>query len=246
MKKQLNLLLPGLIVVWLGCVFIGILSVGMVGVTKYTVPPQRAVIIPATSRPTFTATAAPPTITPLPTATPIVPATATPTPTATPTVPPTATATPSPFPSPTPLPPEPTRSASTSTSAPPTATPAPALLFAFTVLESAQFETSHTDFDVFIAVTDQNNTPLAGYKVVGEHSAGLRVESALTAGAWTENSGAKHYKGGNLKFSVLNSPSGAWRLQLLDGDGNAVAPALDFGFDAANPHWYFVLYRRVN
>lgn len=247
MKEQHNLLLPILMLAPLGCLFALILAVGLVGVAKYTtiIKPKPAVVVRSTSRPTFTATAMPPTITPLPTATPTVPATPTPTP-----IPPTATAVPAtvtPAPSPTPSPP-PTSAPAVPASAPipPTATATPAPAFAFAVLESAQFETSHADFDVFVAVTDPNNTPLAGYKVVAEHSAGLRVESALTAGAWTENSGAKHYKGGNLKLSVLNSPTGVWRLQLVDENGNAVAPALEFAFDAANPHWYFMLYRRAN
>ncbi len=187
--------------------------------------------------PTETATivslAATVTPTPLPTETvapPTEPPTSTPLPpsathTAT-TVPPTNTAAPPP-PTETPL---------------PTDTPVPS--FAFDVVENEQFFTGKPDFDVFIGVTNGDNQPLAGYRVLTSHSAGIQMETNTSAGDWTENSGANHYKAGNIKYNFANSPDGVWTLQLIDEAGQPVAAPLEIPFDTSNPAWYFVLYRQ--
>jgi hypothetical protein len=180
---------------------------------------------------TATATQPPPatsTFTPVPTATPAPTQTPVP-PTDTP-VPPTDT-------------PEPTQAPPTATPLP-TDTPIPA--FPFAILETGQFPTNHLDFDVFIAVTDAGNKPLNGYRVIGQHSGGMQAESEVSAPDWTHNSGAMHYKAGNIKYSVPKSPGGTWVLQLIDGAGNPVAPAVEFPFDPANPTWYFLLYRKTD
>jgi hypothetical protein len=95
-----------------------------------------------------------------------------------------------------------------------------------------------------VAITDDNNNPLSNYRVIGTHSGGLQVESAVSAGAWTENSGANHYKAGNIKYAVPNSPSGIWKLQLVDDDNIPVAPLVELPFDSNNPTWYFLFYER--
>ena len=97
---------------------------------------------------------------------------------------------------------------------------------------------------MFIAITDANNTPLSGYRVVGTHENGLQVDSPISAGAWTENSGAMHYKAGNIKYVVPNSPNGVWTLQLIDSDGNLAGPPVEFSFDANSPTWHFLFYER--
>lgn len=193
-------------------------------------PTRRVVIVPtATSSPTSTSTATPP---PSPTHTP----TPTPSPTVTssPTlVPPTATSSFTPAPStPTPAPTD-------------TPTPPPPS-FPFTITETEGYETNHLDFDVYVAITDAKNKPLSGYRVIGSHSSGLQIESQVSAGDWTVNSGARQYKGGNVKFSAPNSPAGTWSLQLVDEANQPVAPAIQFPFDAASPTWNFILYRRLD
>jgi len=201
--------------------------------------PTRVLALAETSSaPTFTPT---PTATFIPTQTPTLLPTDTPTlspvppsPTAT-SVPPTNTPVSETTPADTP-PPQP---AATDTPAP---TPTPAL--AFDVLEFEKFPTSHLNFDVYIAVVDGGNNPLAGYRVLGQHSDGMQVDSEVSTDRWTENSGAKHYKAGNIKYEVLNSPGGVWVLQLVDEAGQPTAPPLEFPFDPANPTWYFVLYQR--
>lgn len=210
--------------------------------SRATQPTRRSAnLVELPSPPTFTAT---PTETPIPTLTPTrtteeVPIpTQVPTNTATSTTPPTAT---SPPPTNTPIP----------TPLPPTATPLPtdtstptAPDYAFIIKETGKFDTNHLNFDVFVAITDANNTPLSGYRVVGTHEDGLQVDSQASAGAWSENSGANHYKAGNIKYAVPNSPSGIWTLQLIDPDGNPTAPPVEFLFDANSPTWYFLFYEQ--
>lgn len=180
-----------------------------------------------------------PTPTPSPINTPTSTATPTPLPTATPTLTPRPTLTPSP----TLVPPTET---STFTPAPTDTPTPPPPSFPFIITETAGFETNHLDFDVYVAITDAKNKPLGGYRVIGSHSSGLTVESQVSAGDWTVNSGAMHYKGGNVKFSAPNSPSGTWNLQLVNEANQPVAPAIQFPFDAARPTWNFLLYRRVD
>jgi hypothetical protein len=197
----------------------------------------------ATPRPTRQIASAP-TFTPTATPTPIL--TATPSPTSTPTPPPTET------PSPTPLPPTPTPEPPTATPSPPpvppTATPqptdTPAPSYPFAIVETAGFPTNHENFDVYVAITDANNKPLSGYRLLGTHSSGLQVDSQVSAGDWTVNSGAMHYKGGNVKYEAFNSPTGIWTLQLVNEANQPVAPPVEFPFDAGSPAWYFLLYRR--
>lgn len=184
-----------------------------------------------------------PTFTPTPTATLI--------PTQTPTLLPTDTSTPTPVPpslTATFIPPTDTPVSTDTPPPPPTATdtpaPTPAPAFAFDVLEFEKFPTNHLNFDVYIAIVDGGNNPLAGYRVLGQHSSGMQVDSEVSADRWTQNSGAKHYKAGNIKFEVFNSPRGVWTLQLVDQAGQPTAPPLEFPFDPASPTWHFVLYQR--
>lgn len=195
-----------------------------------TATPRKLAALPSpTSTPLPTPTFA---LTPTPTSTPLPTATATLVPTLTP----SATTTPLP-PTDTPPPPPPTATPL------PTDTPAPS--FPFVILETEGHETNHLNFDVYVAITDEDNKPLSGYRVLGRHSGGLQVDSQASAGDWTVNSGARQYKGGNLKYEAPNSPGGTWSLQLVDEAGQPVAPSIDFPFDANAPMWYFILYRRV-
>lgn len=186
---------------------------------------------------TFTPTASP---TPIPTAT------------ASPTLTSTSIPTATPPPTPTLLPPTPTAVPPTDTPppmpAPPTPTPLPTDTpipsYPFKVVETSQFPTNHLSFDVYVAITNADNRPVSGYRVLGTHSSGLQIDSQISAGDWTVNSGAMHYKAGNIKYEAPNSPAGVWTLQLVDEANNPVAPPVEFSFDGANPTWYFLLYRR--
>jgi hypothetical protein len=127
----------------------------------------------------------------------------------------------------------------------PTDTPTPAPPdYPFTIKESAKFGTSHLNFDVYIAIVNDDNRPLSDYRVVGTHSSGLQIVSSPSAGDWTANSGAMHYKAGNIKYEAPNSPAGVWTLQLVDAGNTPVAPPIEFPFDPTNPNWYFLIYER--
>ena len=201
-----------------------------------TVTPIPRLTRRAAAAPTFTPTASPTTLPP-----------ATPTPTVTPTLPSTATPSPTPTtlsPTPTPLPPTDTPAPAPlppTATPPPTDTPAPS--YPFIIQETAQYPTNHLNFDVYVAVTSGKNKPLPGYRLRGLHSSGLQIDSQVSADDWTQNSGAMHYKAGNIKYEVANSPTGVWTLQLLDEADMPVAPPVEFSFDAASPTWYFLLYR---
>jgi hypothetical protein len=139
----------------------------------------------------------------------------------------------------------------TNTLAPPTVTPLPTNTltptvppYQFIVKEFAEFETSHLNFDVYVAVVDRGNKPQSDYRLIGTHSSGLRQESRPSAGDWTENSGAMHYKAGNIKYEIFNSPSGVWTLQLVDPAGLPAAEPVEFPFDSSQPTWYFIVFER--
>ena len=190
-----------------------------------------------------------PTVTSTPTLTPLPLPTNTPLPTDTPTY--TATPPPTDTPPPTATPRLPDTPTATATPAPPTATPLPtdtpiptAIPYAFTIKESVGFDTSHFNFDVYVAVVDDNNKPLPDYRIIGVHSSGMQIESRPSARDWTHNSGAMHYKAGNIKYEVMNSPTGVWTLQLVTPDGALAAPPVEYAFDSNSPSWYFLIYER--
>ena len=93
-----------------------------------------------------------------------------------------------------------------------------------------------------MAIVNQKNKPQTGYRIIGTHDSGMQVESKGSAGDWSENSGAMYYKAGNIKFQVLNAPSGQWTLQLVNGDNIPVSPPAVFNFDIYDPKWFFLLY----
>jgi hypothetical protein len=241
-RKSARTLFMLLSVVLVGLCLLGAFVTLSSGLTLWLAYGDSAILPTATAQPTrrvvIISSATP---TPTPTLTPTV--TPTVSPTSTPTASPTLT------PSSTPIPPTET---ATATAIPPTSTPLPTdtptplpPTFPFTITETQGFETNHLDFDIYVAITDDKNKPLSGYRVVGTHSGGLRVESQVSAGDWTVNSGARHYKAGNVKFSVPNSPTGSWSLQLLDETGQPAAPAIQLPFETVQPTWYFILYQRL-
>ncbi|MCB9079107.1 MAG: hypothetical protein H6631_16015 [Anaerolineaceae bacterium] len=196
---------------------------------------QPVLVAKVPTLPTNTATT-PPTATPtlLPTNTPSPAPSDTPTATVVPTDTPEPTATSIP---PTAPPPPPTETP------PPTDTPTPLPPdFPFIIKENLTFPTNHYNFDVFIAIVNQKNKPLSGYRVIGTLDSGLQVESPVSAGDWTENSGAMHYKAGNVKFQVPNSPPGQWTLQLVNESNTPVSPPVIYNFDIYSPTWYFLIY----
>ncbi len=245
-KKYIILIV---VILTIGVCITGLMVLTLGGLTWVTLHPlssgdpsptsrQLAAVI----RPTFTPSATP-TSTDTPPETPTPPPT--PTETRLPTSTPTATVTPIP-PTETVIPPTATpRPLPTATDTPaPTPTPAP--VYEFTILEQANFPTGNPNFDAYVAVTDEGNNPLAGYRLLGRHSDGRTVDSRVSANRWTENSGAMHYKAGNIKYEAPNSATGVWTLQLVNEANQPVAPPLEIPFATQDPTWHFVLYRQVD
>lgn len=199
-----------------------------------------------TPRPTFTPT---PDWTPTPTVTLTPAATATPTETPIPTETPTPLPTDTPVPTETPLPtdtPKPRPPTATFTPAPPTATPAPS--YPFKVIEGPTwFKTTNPILVMYVALTDANNVPVGGLKVVGDHQpSGAHVESALSCHKdfCKRNGEAGTIKQGNVAFEPPVYETGVWNLYVVDGGGAQVSPVIPVTVDFANPGWFFISLRK--
>ena len=198
-----------------------------------------------TPRPTFTATpdwTPTPTDTGTPTAT-LIP-TDTPIPTETPV--PTDTDTPEPTNTPKPRPPQPT-----DTPGPPTPTPMPDYPFVVAELSDPMWtSTTNPWTEIFVAVTDQNNTPLGGYKVVGDAANAVtpHLESPPTCFDWckTTGRGGKYVKAANTTFEPGPFIDGAWNIYLVDGGGTQVSPVvtLNYSTDPNQWRWDFVYFKQ--
>ncbi len=210
-----------------------------------TSTPRRVVQV----MPTFTPTATPsptstptstPTETPLPTATPLP--TNTPIPTNTPL--PTDTPEPTSTPTNTPRPyiPPPTN---TPTPAPPTLTPKP--VYDFLLNEFFNSPTNNPFMVMYVSVTDINDIPIGGMKVVGtrlDHN--LTYESPLSTWHFEGYSApGEVVKTGNLKFEPPGGiESTKWLIHLQDANGVRMSDDVPFHTNQDNRQWYFVKFKR--
>lgn len=242
LRKSMLLLIMGLVVlVGLSCTLTESLARRMGTEPTSTSRPRR------TPRPTFTATpewTATPTVTDTPTHTPIPPDTPTPLPPPPPTdtpVPPTDT------PAPTRKPRPPTE---TPTPGPPTDTPVPD--YPFVIAEQMDRTFSHTTNNfifVCVAIVDANNTPLYGYKVVGDSpnvEFGSHVESAPSCADWCATTGQSGLvKACNVKFEPGPFIDGVWNIRVVDGGGSQVSPtvSLPYSTDPNQWAWDFIVFK---
>ncbi len=196
-----------------------------------------------TPRPTFTPTPAytdTPTHTPTPTITPIPTETPTPVPTDTP----LPTDTPTPTDTPRPVPPT-----ATFTPGPPTATPTPD--FPFVVAEQGNREFQKTNYNaivVFVAALDQNNTPIGGLKIVGNHTSGQHAESPPSDWSYSKLNclSCSYIKQGNIKFEPGVFLDGTWNIYLADGGGNQISPTVSLSYspDPQQWVWDFIIFKK--
>lgn len=208
---------------------------------RFAVEPTPTLAPTKTLRPTFTPTpdwTPTPTITPTPTDTPIPTDTPTPVPTDTPTpAPPTDT--------PTPVPPTPTFTAApptaTFTPAPPTDTPTPD--FPFYVADQSNREFTPTTFPaitVYVEILDANNTPLGGYRVVGDSTDDQHWVSDESCWSWCTHTPEGGYaKVANAKFEPGSFIDGAWNVYIVDGAGNQVSPVVSFPYSTDPNQWFW-------
>ncbi len=254
-KQKRNLLLAIFIagLMSLGCGFVDPIKekIAQIGSTK---APSKITLPTKTARPTFTATpnwtpTPTVTLTPTPTRTPTETSTPTETPTPTETAIPTGTATVAPTNTPTPAPPtntpKPRPPTNTPTPAPPTPTPTPD--FPFKVVEGPQgYPTSNPILVMYIALTDANNTPIGGLKVVGDHTpTGDHWVSGESCFDFCKVNGLEGtLKFGNVTFEPPRYETGVWNLYVVDGAGNQVSNVIPVTVDFNAPGWFFLMLRK--
>jgi hypothetical protein len=192
--------------------------------------------------------------TPVPTLTPSV------VPSPTPTVVPTNTPVPPPPPPPPPKPqspPPPSQPASvvpaaSSTNPPQAPAPPPAPSFPFVVVEQGNREFQRTNYHgitIYVAIVSEGNVPIGGYKVVGDHSSGLHIESALSDWFWSVTNclDCDYVKFGNVKFEPGTFSDGVWHIYIADPQGNPVSAPVPLAY-SSDPNqwvWDFILFRKV-
>jgi hypothetical protein len=102
---------------------------------------------------------------------------------------------------------------------------------------------------VFVAITDQSNTPLGGYRVVGDSPQvefNSHVESLPSCFDWCTSTGKGGYaKVANAKFEPGPFIDGTWNIYLVDGGGAQVSPVvpLNYSTDPAAWRWDFVYFK---
>jgi hypothetical protein len=102
---------------------------------------------------------------------------------------------------------------------------------------------------VFVAIVDANNTPLGGYKVVGDSSDvefNNHVVSPPSCYDWCTTTGQSGYvKAANLKFEPGAFINGTWNIYLVDGGGAQVSAVVSFPYstDPNSYTWDFVVFK---
>jgi hypothetical protein len=109
-------------------------------------------------------------------------------------------------------------------------------------------KTTNVSVVVFVAITDQNNTPLGGYKVVGDcaNAPIQHVESPPSCYDWCTTTGVGGYvKAANTKFEPGPFVDGTWNIYVVDGSGrqvSAVVP-LNYSTDPNQWRWDFIAFK---
>ena len=100
---------------------------------------------------------------------------------------------------------------------------------------------------MFIALTDGNNVPIGGLRVVGDHTpSGAHVESVESCyNDFCKTSGVSGFvKFANVPFEPPAYEAGTWNLYVIDGGGAKVSDVISVPVDPANPQWYFISLRK--
>ncbi len=180
--------------------------------------------------------------TPVPTPVPTLTPSPVPFPTETPTSLPTETPVPPPAQPPAPKAPPPT-----ATPSEPTPTPAPQYKFMLREQGNREFQrTTNNLITMYVAIVSAGNVPVGGYKVVGDHSAGMHVESALSDWNWSATNclDCDYIKFGNVKFEPGPFVDGVWNIYVADEAGTQLSPVVPLPY-STNPDqwvWDFVIF----
>ena len=176
-------------------------------------------------------------------------------PTLTPSAAPSPTFTPSPTVTPVPTepppPPPPRPVAPTPTPGPPTATPGPSYPFRMSEMGNRAFQqTNYHVITMYIAVTTDNNVPVGGLKVVGDHvPSGMHSESGLSDWSWSVVNclDCDYIKFGNLKFEPGTFSDGTWNIYVADAQGTPLSEVVPLSYAADSNQWVwdFIIFRKV-
>lgn len=180
--------------------------------------------------------------TPVPTAVPTLTPSPVSFPTETPTLVPTETPVPPPVQPPVPKAPPPT-----ATPSEPTPTPAPQYKFMLREQGNREFQrTTNNLITVYVAIVSAGNVPVGGYKVVGDHSSGMHLESTLSDWNWSATNclDCDYIKFGNVKFEPGPFGDGVWNIYVADEAGTQLSPVVPLPY-SANPEqwvWDFIIF----
>ncbi|MCB0223613.1 MAG: hypothetical protein KDI02_07990 [Anaerolineae bacterium] len=185
----------------------------------------------------------------------------TPVPTLTPSPAPSPSDTPVPSPTDTPVPPPPpptpvqleaqpqvpVQAAQTLSQPEPTETPVvptdtPAPSFRFTVKEQGNRAFQRTNYQaivIYVAIVTASNVPIGGLKIVGDHSSGIHVESALSDWHWSATNclDCDYVKFGNVKFEPGTFSDGVWNIYVADDGGNQRSPVVPLSYSSSPDQW---------
>lgn len=128
--------------------------------------------------------------------------------------------------------------------------PTPAFPFSIAEQGNRAFQTTnHHPIVIFVAVVNEKNIPLGGYKVIGDHTpSGRHVESTLTEPDWSQVNclSCGYIKQGNVKLEPGNFEDGIWNIYLADINDRQLSPVvpLSYSADPSTWVWDFVLFKR--
>jgi hypothetical protein len=101
---------------------------------------------------------------------------------------------------------------------------------------------------LLVEILDSSNTPLGGYRVVGDSSEGEHwVSKESCHGEWCHTTGTGGYaKVGNVTFEPGPFIDGSWTVYVVDAAGSRVSPVvtLNFSTDPNQWVWDHILFRR--
>ena len=98
---------------------------------------------------------------------------------------------------------------------------------------------------MYIAITNGNNVPIGGLKIVGDHSpSGAHYVSGESCFDFCKANGQKGtIKFGNVTFEPPAYETGVWHLYIIDGGGAQVSDIVPVTVNFDSPGWFFVALR---
>jgi len=98
---------------------------------------------------------------------------------------------------------------------------------------------------MYIALTNSNNVPIGGLKIVGDHSpSGTHYVSGESCFDFCKRNGLEGViKQGNVTFEPPTYETGVWHLYVVDGGGAQVSDVIPISINFDNPQWFFMILR---